>query len=40
MVLYRERDAWLAQYRKSNNKDPFEDTTHEILSSMPLQVPT
>ena len=40
MVLYQERDEWLARYRKHTTKDPFKDRAHEVLSSLPLKVPT
>lgn len=40
MRLYTERDAWLTRYRAANKEDPFKDTAHEILSSMPLSVAT
>jgi hypothetical protein len=40
MTLYIERDSWLARYRDANKTDPFKDTAHEILSSIPLRVAT
>ncbi len=38
--LYGERDEWLKRYRAENATDPFKDTAHEILSSIPLSVAT
>ena len=40
MVLYKERDEWLDRYRLVHSKDPFKDTDHEVLSSIPLKVAT
>ena len=42
IVLYKERDEWLGRYRDSNpnDKDPFKDMEHEVLSSIPLKVAT
>ncbi len=34
--LYQERDAWLQRYRTKSVQDPFSDTQHEVLSSIPL----
>ena len=40
MSLYTERDEWLSRYRAKNTTDPFKDTAHEILSSLPMGVAT
>lgn len=40
MDLYKERDEWLERYRKAHSKDPFKDTAHEVLSSLPMKVAT
>ena len=40
MSLYTERDEWLNRYRAKSTADPFKDTAHEILSSLPMGVAT